>query len=41
MTFHFEVPQEKVPTLGERSFLQIGDKALALFNVAHQLYAID
>lgn len=41
MTLHFEVPQEKVPSLGERCFLQIGEKSLALFNVAHQLYAID
>lgn len=41
MTTHFEVPQAKVPALDERCFLQVGDKTLALFNVAHQLYAID
>lgn len=41
MTIHFQVPQEKVPAEGERSFLKIGDKSLALFNVAHQFYAIE
>ncbi|WP_086204302.1 Rieske (2Fe-2S) protein [Acinetobacter silvestris] len=35
------MPQEKVPALGARAFLQIGDKTLALFNVAAQFYAID
>ena len=41
MTVRFEVPQEKIPKLGERAFLIIGNKALALFNIAAQFYAID
>ena len=41
MTIQFEVPQAKIPALGERCFLHVGDKTLALFNVAHQFYAID
>lgn len=41
MTVRFEVPQEKIPKLGERAFLIIGNKTLALFNIAAQFYAID
>lgn len=41
MTLRFEVPQEKVPRLGERAFLQAGDKFIVLFNINEQFYAID
>lgn len=41
MINRFEVPFEKVPNSGERAFLKVGDKTLALFNVATQFYAID
>jgi nitrite reductase/ring-hydroxylating ferredoxin subunit len=41
MTNRFEVPFEKIPNSGERAFFKIGDKTLALFNVAAQFYAID
>jgi len=41
MTNRFEVPFEKIPNSGERAFFKIGDKTLALFNVATQFYAID
>ena len=41
MTSRFQVPKEKVPVVGARAFLQVGDKFLALFNVDAQLYAID
>lgn len=41
MTNRFEVPFEKIPHSGERAFFKIGDKTLALFNVATQFYAID
>ncbi|WP_368578368.1 Rieske (2Fe-2S) protein [Acinetobacter pittii] len=35
------MPFEKIPNSGERAFFKIGDKTLALFNVAAQFYAID
>ncbi|WP_416224399.1 Rieske (2Fe-2S) protein [Acinetobacter sp. ANC 4648] len=35
------MPLEKIPALGTRVFLMIGDKSLALFNIASQFYAID
>ncbi len=41
MTNRFQVPFEKIPNSGERAFFKIGDKTLALFNVAAQFYAID
>lgn len=41
MMTNFEVPPEKIPALGERCFLLVGEKSLALFNVNHQFYAID
>ncbi len=41
MTNRFEVPFEKIPNSGERAFFKVGDKTLALFNVAAQFYAID
>lgn len=41
MTVRFQVPQEKLPTLGQRAFLMIEDKTLALFNIENQFYAID
>ncbi|MFP6819490.1 Rieske (2Fe-2S) protein [Acinetobacter sp.] len=41
MSLHFQVPQEKIPTLGNRSFLMIGDRSLILFNIAEQFYAIN
>lgn len=41
MTTRFQVPAEKVPALGTRAFLEIGDKTLVLFNIASQFYAID
>ena len=30
MSLRFQVPQEKIPTLGNRSFLMIGDRSLIL-----------
>ena len=41
MTLRFQVPQEKIPTLGNRSFLMIGDRSLILFNIAEQFYSIE
>lgn len=41
MTFRFKVPREKVPDLGGRTFLKVGDKFLVLFNINQQFYAID
>lgn len=41
MSLRFQVPQEKVPAIGQRSFLQLGEKFVALFNVDQKLYAID
>ncbi|MEG0344463.1 MAG: Rieske 2Fe-2S domain-containing protein [Acinetobacter sp.] len=41
MTSRFHVPSEKVPVVGSRAFLKVGDKFLVLFNVDTQLYAID
>ena len=41
MTMRFEVPKEKIPATGERAFLMLGDKTLALFNVDAQFYAIN
>ena len=36
MTQRFLVPQEKIPTIGNRSFLIINGISLVLFNVADQ-----
>jgi nitrite reductase/ring-hydroxylating ferredoxin subunit len=41
MTARFQVPLEKIPAPGARAFLMVGDKSLALFNIAAQFYAID
>lgn len=41
MTLRIEVPKEKIPASGERSFLMLGDKTLALFNIDTQFYAIN
>jgi len=41
MTVHFQVPSGKVPALGERAFLKVGDKFLVLFNINEQFYVID
>ena len=41
MTARFQVPPEKVPTVGQRAFLKVGEGFLALFNVDGQFYAID
>ncbi|ATU44971.1 (2Fe-2S)-binding protein [Acinetobacter junii] len=41
MSARFHVPQEKVPTLGNRSFLKVGEKFLVLFNIDARFYAID
>ena len=41
MTLRFQVPQEKVPVSGSRTFLIIEEKSLALFNINAQFYAID
>lgn len=41
MSLRFQVPHEKVPAIGQRSFLQLGEKFVALFNVDQKLYAID
>ena len=41
MSSHFQVPLEKVPKSGMRTFLKIGDKTIVLFNIDTQFYAID
>lgn len=41
MTARFEVPAEKVPLVGTRAFLKVGEKFLLLFNIDDQFYAID
>ncbi len=41
MILRFEVPREKVPDLGKRTFLKVEDKLLVLFNINDQFYAID
>ncbi|TSH73066.1 Rieske 2Fe-2S domain-containing protein [Acinetobacter sp. RF15A] len=41
MTRRFEVPDEKIPSLGERVFLNVVEKFLVLFNIDGQFYAID
>ncbi|MCL6246544.1 Rieske 2Fe-2S domain-containing protein [Acinetobacter sp. ANC 4945] len=41
MSLHFEVPQDKIPSVGQRSFLKIGEQAFLLFNVDHHLYVIE
>ena len=41
MTRRIEVPQDKVPAMGQRVLLDIEQRSLALFNVEGQFYAID
>ena len=41
MKSRFEVPQGKIPASGGRTFLQIGEQSIALFNIENQLYAIN
>lgn len=41
MTVRFQVPSEKVPQLGGRSFLFVEGQAVALFNIDGEFYAID
>lgn len=41
MTRRFEVPEHKIPALGERVFLDVGGKFLILFNIEGQFYAIE
>ena len=41
MNSRFEVPQDKIPSSGQRSFFKIGEKTFLLFNVDHHLYAIE
>ena len=40
MMTRFQVPAEKVPMLGQRAFLQVEHRFIALFNVNDTLYAI-
>lgn len=41
MSLRFQVPQDKVPAIEQRSFLQVNDQFLALFNINEKLYAIN
>ncbi|MBJ9952233.1 MULTISPECIES: Rieske 2Fe-2S domain-containing protein [Acinetobacter] len=41
MTIRFQVPTQKVPKIGERTFLQVKKKFLVLFNIEGKFYAID
>lgn len=41
MSFRFLVPVEKVPAVDTRALLFIEGKAIALFNIASQFYAIE
>ncbi len=41
MMTRFQVPAEKVPMLGQRAFLQVEHRFIALFNVNDTLYAIN
>ena len=41
MTSRFHVPQDKIPTLGQRTFLQVADQFIVLVNVEENLYAIN
>lgn len=41
MSLRFQVPCEKVLSVNQRAFLQVGEKFLALFNVDEKFYAID
>ncbi|WP_173910069.1 Rieske (2Fe-2S) protein [Acinetobacter sp. Marseille-Q1618] len=41
MSIRFQIPQDKIPTLGQRTFLQVEDQFVALFNVNQNLYAIN
>lgn len=37
----FEVPKEKIPSVGQRVFLKIGERSIILLNIENHLYAID
>lgn len=37
----FEVPKDKMPSVGQRVFLKIGEQSIILFNIENQLYAIN
>ncbi|RKG30636.1 Rieske (2Fe-2S) protein [Acinetobacter tianfuensis] len=41
MNNRFEVPSEKIPSLGQRVFLKAGEQSIILFNIDNQLYAIE
>lgn len=37
----FELPSDKVPTVGQRVFLMVNEQSVMVFNIDHQLYAIN
>jgi len=41
MNSHFEVPKEKIPGVGQRVFLKLGEQSIVLLNIENRLYAID
>lgn len=41
MSNRFEVPKEKIPGVGQRVFLKLGEQSIVLLNIENRLYAID
>ena len=41
MKNRFQIPKEKIPAVGQRVFLKIGEQSVILLNVENHLYAID
>lgn len=41
MNSHFEVPKEKIPGMGQRIFLKLGEQSIVLLNIDNRLYAIN